>query len=181
LSVSPHLDEEKSTGKLTTDIKVTNRYTLLLKLPDAKMTPKILLINGPNLNLLGTREPSVYGHETLEDVERAAVKQAQDAGATLLNFQSNHEGGIIDRIHQARHENVDYIVINPGAYTHTSIAIRDSLVGVAIKFIEVHITNVHSREAFRHHSYLSDKAIAVIAGLGIYGYTAAIGYILQNN
>ena len=145
------------------------------------MAPKILLINGPNLNLLGMREPSIYGHETLDDVQNAAVKQAKDAGATLMTYQSNHEGGIVDRIHQARQENIDFIVINPGAYTHTSIAIRDALVGVSIKFIEIHITNVHARDAFRHHSYLSDKAVAVIAGLGTYGYTAAIGYILQNN
>src|ERR1700738_1683517 len=126
------------------------------------MAPKILLINGPNLNLLGMREPSIYGHETLDDVQNAAVKQAKYAGATVMTHQSSHEGGIVGRIHQARQENIDFIVINPGAYTHTSIAIRDALVGVSIKFIEIHITNVHARDAFRHHSYLSDKAVAVI-------------------
>lgn len=139
---------------------------------------KILIVNGPNLNLLGTREPHIYGYETLQDIENAAVKQATDGGALLSTFQSNHEGDIIDRIHQARAEKINWILINAGAFTHTSIAIRDALVGVSIKFIEIHLTNVHAREAFRHHSYLSDKAVAVIAGLGAYSYTAAISYCL---
>ena len=118
---------------------------------------RLLLINGPNLNLLGTREPQIYGTTTLKDVENMAHEQTKKGGGTLSVFQSNHEGAIIDRIHAARGEGVKYIIINPGAYTHTSVAIRDALLGVGIKFIEVHITNVHSRENFRHHSYLSDK------------------------
>jgi 3-dehydroquinate dehydratase II len=140
---------------------------------------KLLLINGPNLNLLGTREPNIYGHESLADVELSCTALAKSNNASLVSFQSNHEGAIIDRIHSAKSEGIDYIIINPGAYTQTSIGIRDALVGVAIKFIEIHITNVHARETFRHHSYLSDKAVAVICGLGTYGYTAAITYCLQ--
>lgn len=140
---------------------------------------KILLINGPNLNLLGTREPQIYGATTLADVEAAAKAQAQAAGAELAAFQSNHEGAIVDAIHSARTDGTGYIVINPGAYTHTSVAIRDALSGVAIPFIEVHISNVHKREAFRHHSYLSDVAVGTIVGLGTMGYTLALQYALQ--
>lgn len=143
------------------------------------MTKKILLINGPNLNLLGTREPERYGHTTLNDVELAAISQVEAAGGECYTFQANSEGAIVDRIHAAREEKVDFIVINAGAYTHTLVAIRDALLGVDIPFIEVHITNVHSREPFRHHSYLCDKAVGVICGLGVYGYTAAINYALD--
>ncbi|KAH0607309.1 uncharacterized protein H6S33_003297 [Morchella sextelata] len=142
------------------------------------MAPKLLLINGPNLNLLGTREPHIYGHTTLHDVESLAVSQASAASASLSTYQSNHEGGIIDRIHAARDEQVAWIIINPGAYTHTSVAIRDALVGVNIPFVEVHVSNVHAREPFRHHSYFSDKAVATVVGLGTYGYTAAVGFCL---
>lgn len=144
------------------------------------MAKKILLINGPNLNLLGSREPEKYGTTTLADVEEAAKKQASLSGAELLAYQSNTEGSIVDRIHQAAKEGVDFVVINAGAYTHTSVAIRDALLGIAVPFIEVHITNVHKREPFRHHLYLLDVSIAVIAGLGTYGYTAAIQYALDN-
>jgi 3-dehydroquinate dehydratase-2 len=135
---------------------------------------KILLLNGPNLNLLGTREPAVYGSTTLADVEAMARAEAQANGAELLAFQSNHEGALVDRIHAARGEQVDFIVINPGAYTHTSVAIRDALAGVAIPFFELHISNVHKREPFRHHSYLSDIAEGVIVGLGVAGYRIAV-------
>lgn len=135
----------------------------------------ILLINGPNLNLLGTREPETYGSETLADVEEAAKAQAKTHSMTLVSFQSNHEGGIVDRIHEAR-GNTDMILINPGAYTHTSVAIRDALLGVAIPFVEIHISNVHAREEFRHKSFLTDKAVGVIAGLGTFGYMAAIDF-----
>ncbi|RMY77404.1 hypothetical protein D0864_09470 [Hortaea werneckii] len=135
------------------------------------MAQSILLINGPNLNLLGTREPQIYGSTTLQDVENAAKQQGTDLG-------SNHEGAIIDRIQEAR-GNSQYIIINAGAFTHTSVGIRDALSGVSIPFIEVHISNVHAREAFRHHSYLSDKAVAVICGLGTYGYTASIEFAAQ--
>jgi len=134
---------------------------------------KILLINGPNLNLLGTREPAVYGSTTLADVEAMAKSQAAELGAELVAFQSNHEGALIDRIHAARGE-IDFIVINPGAFTHTSVALRDALSGVAIPFFELHISNVHKREPFRHHSYLSDVADGVIVGLGVMGYRLAV-------
>ncbi|KAI4728891.1 3-dehydroquinate dehydratase [Aureobasidium sp. EXF-10728] len=140
--------------------------------------PSILLINGPNLNLLGTREPHIYGHETLQDVENAATKQTSELGLDIATFQSNHEGHIIDRIHEARGK-CAYIIINPGGLTHTSVALRDALGGVAIPFIEVHISNVHAREEFRHKSFLSDKAVAVLCGLGTFGYKAAIEFVAR--
>ena len=145
------------------------------------MVKKVLLINGPNLNLLGTREPEQYGTTSLSDIEQAAIEQAKfkNNDSEVLVFQSNTEGFIIDRIHEAKRQGVGFVVINAGAYTHTSVGIRDALLGTAIPFIEVHITNVHQREPFRHQSYLSDKAVAVICGLGVYGYTAAIEYALN--
>lgn len=143
------------------------------------MAKKILLINGPNLNLLGTREPEKYGSTSLKQIEEAAIDQAKSNGAELSTFQNNTEGFIVDRIHEAREQGVDFIVINAGAYTHTSVAIRDALLATAIPFIEVHITNVYTRESFRQKSYLCDKAVAVISGLGVYGYKAAIGYALE--
>jgi 3-dehydroquinate dehydratase II len=135
---------------------------------------KILVINGPNLNLLGTREPQIYGSTTLAEIESAMAERGPSLGIEISNFQSNYEGAIIDRIHEVRTGGVHGIIINPGAFTHTSVAIRDALVGVSIPFVEVHISNVHARETFRHHSYHSDKAKAVIAGLGVYGYVAAL-------
>lgn len=143
------------------------------------MAKNILLVNGPNLNLLGTREPEVYGSTTLADIERAAAAQAVAAGAALASFQSNHEGALIDRIQAAKTESVDAIVINPGGLTHTSIALRDALAAVAIPFVEVHISNIHQRETFRHHSYLSGIAVGVICGLGVEGYRAAIDFALK--
>ncbi|WP_119154582.1 type II 3-dehydroquinate dehydratase [Caldimonas tepidiphila] len=136
---------------------------------------KILVLNGPNLNLLGTREPAVYGATTLADVENLLRQDALALGVALDCFQSNHEGALIDRIHAARGD-ADWIVINPGAFTHTSVAIRDALAGVAIPFVEVHISNVHKREPFRHHSYLSDIAEGVIVGLGVQGYRLALQF-----
>ncbi len=138
---------------------------------------KVLVINGPNLNLLGTREPHIYGSTTLADVENGLRAQAKELGLKLECFQSNHEGGIVDRIHEARTEGVKFVIINPGAYTHTSVAIRDAFGGVAIPFVEVHISNVHKREAFRHHSYLSDIAEAVMAGFGTLGYNLALQFV----
>ena len=135
---------------------------------------KILLLNGPNLNLLGTREPAVYGAQTLADVEAMCLRHAESLGIELMAFQSNHEGALIARIHAARGEAVDAIVMNPGAFTHTSVALRDALAGVAIPFYEVHISNVHAREPFRHHSYFSDIAAGVIVGCGIAGYRLAM-------
>lgn len=143
------------------------------------MASRILLINGPNLNLLGLREPGIYGSATLNDVVEAGKQQAKSLGVELEAFQSNHEGAIVDRIHEAR-GNIDAVIINAGAYTHTSVAIRDALLGTELPFIEVHISNVHARESFRHHSYLSDKAVAVICGLGTYGYTASIEFAAKH-
>ncbi len=143
------------------------------------MANKLLLLNGPNLNLLGTREPEVYGATTLADLEQAAMAQATAAGATLSCFQSNHEGALIDRIHAARSEGVEAIVINPGGLTHTSVALRDALAGVAIPFVEVHISNIHQREAFRHHSMTAPVAIGSICGLGTDGYRLAIDFVLK--
>ena len=134
---------------------------------------KMLVLNGPNLNLLGRREPGVYGTTTLQELENNLSANAP-SGVTLEFFQSNHEGQMIDRIHRVMDEPVDGIVINPGAWTHTSVAIRDALSAVAVPFVEVHISNVHAREAFRHHSYLSDIALAIIAGCGMQGYTFAL-------
>lgn len=144
------------------------------------MASRILLINGPNLNLLGTREPAVYGSTTLADVVSMAEKQASDLGIKVENFQSNHEGAIVDRIHAARHEGVDAVIINAGALTHTSVALLDALLGVDIPFVELHVTNVHAREAFRHHSYLSSRAQAVICGLGVFGYEAALEFAVKH-
>ena len=135
---------------------------------------KILVLNGPNLNLLGQREPEVYGHGTLADINQDLVAQGLAAGHEILAVQSNAEHELIDRIHQAGTEGIGYIIINPGALTHTSIGLRDALLGVAIPFIEIHLSNVHSREEFRHHSYLSDVAVGVITGLGAQGYGLAL-------
>lgn len=142
------------------------------------MAIHLLLLNGPNLNLLGAREPEVYGTTTLADIEQRAAEQAAQAGATLHAFQSNHEGALIDRIHAAKKEGVNGIIINPGGLTHTSVALRDALAGVAIPFIEVHISNIHQREQFRHFSYLSGIAKAVLCGFGVDGYRLAVDHFL---
>ncbi|MGO4909221.1 type II 3-dehydroquinate dehydratase [Pseudorhodobacter sp. W20_MBD10_FR17] len=142
------------------------------------MMKTIYLLNGPNLNLLGKRQPEIYGHETLADVEQGCTALAKDLGLGLVAFQSNHEGAIIDKIHEAR-DKAAAIVINPGAFTHTSIAILDALNAFDGVVIEVHISNVHKREAFRHHSYVSLRAEGVIAGLGTEGYKAAVRRIAQ--
>lgn len=136
---------------------------------------KLLLLNGPNLNLLGTREPAVYGAATLADIEQRCVEMARTLGSHELNcFQSNAEHALIERIHAARAEGIAFIVINPAAFTHTSVALRDALLGVGIPFIEVHLSNVFAREPFRHHSYFSDIAVGVISGLGAQGYELAL-------
>ena len=135
---------------------------------------RILLLQGPNLNLLGTREPHIYGSTTLADIEQTLGPIAKAAGHELEQLQSNAEHVLIDRIHAARDDGTCFILINPGAFTHTSVAIRDALAGVAIPFIEVHISNVHAREPFRQHSYLSDIAQGVICGLGVQGYELAL-------
>ncbi|WP_117236012.1 type II 3-dehydroquinate dehydratase [Vibrio maerlii] len=134
---------------------------------------RILLLNGPNLNLLGLREPAHYGSQTLSDIVTTLSEQAAENDVELVHLQSNREYELIEAIHDA-FQKVDYIIINPAAFTHTSVAIRDALLGVAIPFIEVHLSNVHAREPFRHHSYLSDKAQGVICGLGAQGYQFAL-------
>jgi len=139
----------------------------------------VLVLHGPNLNLLGTREPAVYGSTTLPDIDRELQQIAKEAGATLQSLQSNHEGVLIDRVHAARTDGTDFIVINPGAFTHTSVALRDAFAGVAIPFVEVHLSNVHRREPFRHHSYFSDLAEGVIVGLGAQGYSLALRFALS--
>jgi 3-dehydroquinate dehydratase-2 len=139
---------------------------------------KILLLNGPNLNLLGTREPARYGKVTLADLETRLRQRAGEAGHTLVAFQSNHEGQLIDRIHAAATEGVARILLNPGGLTHTSISLRDALLGVGIPFIEIHITNLHAREPFRHHSYLTDVAAGAILGLGTLGYELALEAVI---
>jgi len=139
---------------------------------------KLLLINGPNLNLLGTREPHLYGSDTLADVVDRATTAARDAGFELIAVQSNHEGELIDAVHAAREE-CDAIIVNAGAFTHTSIALRDALAAADLPFAEVHLTNVHAREPFRHHSYLADLASCVIAGAGVRGYEFAVSHLAE--
>lgn len=141
--------------------------------------PAILVLHGPNLNLLGQREPGLYGSDTLEAINQRLVAQAEQAGFMLACFQSNHEGALVDRIHQAGLDGTRHIIINPAAYTHTSVALRDALLGVRIPFLEVHLSNVHAREPFRQHSYLSDKAVGVITGLGAAGYELALTHVLR--
>ena len=139
----------------------------------------ILVLHGPNLNLLGTREPEHYGSTTLAEINANLFALADKNGATLSCFQSNAESALIDRIHQARTDGTQFIVINPAAYTHTSVALRDALAAVAIPFIEVHLSNVHAREAFRRESYFSDLATGVISGLGASGYEFAVQFALN--
>jgi 3-dehydroquinate dehydratase-2 len=139
----------------------------------------ILVLHGPNLNLLGTREPAVYGSTTLEEINQNLISFAENKGANLSCLQSNSESVLIDRIHQARTDGTEFIVINPAAFTHTSVAIRDALAAVAIPFIEVHLSNVHAREAFRRESFFSDIAIGVICGMGASGYEYAVQYALN--
>lgn len=136
-------------------------------------------MHGPNLNLLGSREPEIYGRASLEDINRRLIDEAKAAGVALQCFQSNHEGALVDRIQEAGRQGIDFIILNPAAYTHTSVAIRDALTGVGIPFIEVHLSNVHAREAFRHRSYISDIAIGTICGLGSRGYALALAYALS--
>lgn len=140
---------------------------------------RILVLHGPNLNLLGSREPEVYGSETLTDITARLEEAGRSLHADVVSFQSNHEGALIDRIHAAA-GNVDAIVFNPGGFTHTSVALRDALLGVKIPFVEVHLSNVFRRETFRHHSFFSDAALAVISGLGSEGYIAALRFLARD-
>ena len=139
----------------------------------------LLVLHGPNLNLLGSREPTIYGATTLAQIDADLQRIATEAGATLQTFQSNHEGALIERVHAARDDGTRFIIINPAALTHTSVALRDALAGVALPFIEVHLSNVHRREPFRHHSYFSDLALGVVCGLGAQGYRAALAHALD--
>lgn len=140
---------------------------------------RILVLHGPNLNLLGTREPGIYGAETLDSINTRLNSRATEAGLSLDSFQSNHEGQLVDRIQSARADGTAFILFNPGAFTHTSVALRDALLGVAIPFVEIHLSNVHAREDFRRHSYFSDIAVGVICGLGAQGYELALEYSLR--
>jgi 3-dehydroquinate dehydratase-2 len=149
------------------------------KTNDKSAAPHILVLHGPNLNLLGTREPEHYGGDTLDEINKRLTKQAKAAKATIDCFQSNMEGELINRIQAARGM-TDFILINPAAYTHTSVALRDALAAVAIPFVEVHLSNIFAREAFRHHSYFSDLAVGVISGLGAQGYELALDYALAH-
>lgn len=142
---------------------------------------KILVLNGPNLNLLGLREPEIYGTTTLEDIKNNLIVKSEQHQIDLDFFQSNHEGAIVDKIQESLiSEKVNFIIINPAAFTHTSVAIRDALLAVKVPFIELHLSNIHSREKFRHHSYLGDIAVGVICGLGAFGYQAALEFAINH-
>lgn len=143
------------------------------------MSSRILILNGPNLNLLGTREPAIYGGRTLAQIEAELSDVARRYSADIAFFQSNHEGALIDRIHVARTDGTTFLIVNAGAFTHTSIALRDALAAVALPFIEVHLSNVHRREEFRHRSLLADLAVGTIVGLGAAGYRYALEYALS--
>ena len=148
-------------------------------MPNPTLNKSVLVINGPNLNLLGTREPEVYGKTTLDDITQKLQSKAVNAGISFDSYQSNHEGELIDRVQKAKKDGVGFIIINPGGFTHTSVALRDALAGVAIPFIEVHLSNIHQREEFRKHSYFSDLAMGVICGLGAKGYELALSAIQE--
>lgn len=159
-------------------VTLTADYAPFSPKPPVRM-PQILLLNGPNLNLLGTREPEVYGRTTLAQIVAELTASAAEQQVELQHFQSNAEHALIDRVHAARDDGTRFILINPGAFTHTSIALRDALAGVAIPFIELHLSNVHAREPFRQHSYLSDLAVGVITGLGVDSYRLALSAALR--
>lgn len=158
----------------------TKRTSRTAAKPVPSLHPHILVLHGPNLNLLGSREPKHYGRATLEDINRNLVERGRTAGAVVETFQHNHEGALVDRIQQAWRDHVDFIVINPAAYTHTSVALRDALAAIAIPFVEVHLSNIYARESFRHHSYFSDLAVGVVSGLGAQGYELALEYALRH-
>jgi 3-dehydroquinate dehydratase-2 len=141
---------------------------------------QILLLHGPNLNLLGVREPAIYGATTLAQINERLSATALDAGHRLSALQSNHEGVLVDRVHAAATDGTAFVIINPAAFTHTSVALRDALLAVKVPFVEVHLSNVHAREAFRHHSYFSDVAVGVICGLGAQGYDFALHYAINH-
>ena len=164
-------------GKLAR-MKSDMKLVVQAKRSKASGKKTLLVLHGPNLNLLGSREPQIYGRETLQDINNRLLAKASESGVELRCFQSNSEAELIDCVHNAGAEGVQFIVINPAGFTHTSVALRDALAGVGIPFIEVHLSNVHAREAFRHHSYFSDKAVGVICGLGSQGYDFALDHAL---
>jgi 3-dehydroquinate dehydratase-2 len=155
------------------------RSSPIMPRKSTKSRKTVLILHGPNLNLLGSREPHLYGTETLAGINSRLGKAAAQAGVELSSFQSNHEGALVDRIQQAGRERVGFIIFNPAALTHTSVALRDALTGVKIPFVEVHLSNVYARETFRRHSYFSDVAVGTITGLGSRGYDLALGYALE--
>jgi 3-dehydroquinate dehydratase II len=142
---------------------------------------KILVLHGPNLNMLGSREPTIYGRESLESINARLTSNAKEAGIALEIFQSNQEGALIDRVHAAKGGGVSWIIVNPGGFTHTSVALRDAFASVDIPFIEVHLSNIHAREPFRRHSYFSDLAVGTICGLGTQGYDLALQFAMQSS
>jgi len=162
--------------RLDIPAKLRQNYYMTLEAVPAK---NILVLHGPNLNLLGSREPEVYGSDTLDEINRSLCKIAKDAGANLVNFQSNSESELISRIQQAIGDRTDFIIINPAGYTHTSVALRDALAAARLPFIEVHLSNIFAREFFRRKSYFSDLALGVISGLGAKGYYLALEYALN--
>jgi 3-dehydroquinate dehydratase-2 len=141
---------------------------------------RVLVLHGPNLNLLGEREPGIYGSDTLQSIDQRLMALATEAGCELTTFQSNAEAALIDTVQQARASGTEFVIINPAAFTHTSVALRDALAATQLPFVEVHLSNVHAREPFRHHSYFSDLAAGVICGLGPLGYEAALQFALQH-
>lgn len=170
----------QTTGTLSGMARKRSPKSSAASIPPAGTSTKgVLVLHGPNLNLLGTREPEHYGSQTLAEIDAALCEQGEAVGVSVACYQSNAEHELVQRIHAARDENIGFIIINPAAFTHTSVALRDALAGVAIPFIEVHLSNVHAREAFRHRSYFSDLAVGVISGLGAMGYLFALGYALH--
>lgn len=147
--------------------------------PASRKSRTVLILHGPNLNLLGTREPEIYGTEKLDDINERLGRLAKRHGASIEIFQSNHEGDLIERVHSARNRGITWIIVNPGGLTHTSVALRDALASVNIPFIEVHLSNIYSREPFRRHSYFSDVAVGTVCGLGSRGYDFALEFALQ--
>ena len=149
--------------------------------PASRGRTRILLLHGPNLNLLGTREPEIYGTEDLGDINRRLSQSARTRGALLEIYQSNHEGALIERVHEARKQGASWIIVNPGGFTHTSVALRDALAAVRIPFIEVHLSNIHAREPFRRQSYFSDLAVGTVCGLGSLGYDLALQFVMNRS
>jgi len=141
---------------------------------------KILLLHGPNLNILGHREPEIYGTESIDSINKRLSNTARGRGAVLEVFQSNHEGALIERVHEAKKQHISWIIVNPGGLTHTSVALRDAFAAVSIPFVEVHLSNIYAREPFRRHSYFSDLAVGTICGLGSLGYDLALQFVLQS-